>query len=537
MSDYQCEAPERSGVRRQLIGALVCALLTAACNGQQEVETKGPVEGFAGVVAADEPRAAVVGRDILGNGGNAADAAVAMAFALAVTLPSRAGLAGGGVCSIFDNGDKAGELLEFLPVSGPSGGVLPGTPRAMAALHARQGLLRWEQLLVPAENLARFGHAVSRTFASDLAVAGDLILADPALRKHFTGSKGSLPREGDQLVQFELAGTLAGLRAQGAQYFYGGPFSRRYAEAVSAAGEQMTVAELRAYKPRFREAAVLSVGKDRAYFSAPPTSGVIAAQIFTLLSEVASYDGDEGERAHLLAEAAMRTFAARGARLVAADGAGADELLAVEYLQSLFAGFDPNEHSEAGTLDPPPAAIAENPAGAGFVVGDRFGNGLACSFSMNGLFGSGLLAAGTGILLPNQPSGRANGVLPPSTVVIGNSNTGELRFAAAAGAGGAAAPTALAQVMLRSLVGQQSIADAITAPRVHHSGAPDTLFHEADLAPAVLEQLRGKGYELRQAGQLGRVNAFHCPGGAIANSESCMVATDARGAGLAVIAR
>ena len=120
------------------------ALGAAACGpGEDETLTLGTVEGFAGLVAADEPRAALIGRDVLANGGNAADAAVAMYFTLAVTLPSRAALTSGGVCLSFDHGDKMAEMLEFLPRAGRSGGVPPRGVRAMAALHARHGLSPW----------------------------------------------------------------------------------------------------------------------------------------------------------------------------------------------------------------------------------------------------------------------------------------------------------------------------------------------------------------------------------------------------------
>ncbi len=543
MSDYQTKPWRQTklGAGRGHLGGLVALILAGglltACAGDKEGEgqIKGVVEGFAGLVAADEPRAAVIGRDILGNGGNAADAAVAMYFAMAVTLPSRVGLGGGGVCSVFDNGDRAGAALTFLPVTGPSGGVVPAGPRAMAALHARQGLQRWSQLLTPAENLARFGHGVSRAFAADLAVAKDLIAANPALSAIYRTAKGGLPKEGDQLIQFELAGSIGGLRAQGAAYLYGGSFTSRFAEAATQVGHPITAADLRGYRPRFGEAAVLQIGKDRAYFSAAPTNGLIAAQIYALLTEIKDYGGaGEPERAHLLAESAMRAFAARAVRPEAGNSA---ELLESGYLQGLFAGFQAGRHSPAASLPSPPSFVPENPAGAGFVVGDRFGNAVACSLTMNGLFGSAKVAPGTGILMANRPDGRNNGILPLSTVVIGNSNTGDLRFAAAAGAGGVSAPTALAQVMLRSLVAGQPVSAAVAAPRLHHGGAPDELFHEPDVGASVVSALRQKGYGLRQIRQLGQVNAFHCPGGVLSRSDSCDVASDTRGMGLAVIAR
>ncbi len=164
-------APARCGA---LLASAVLAAAVAACSGapKEDPSEVGLVKGFAGIVAADEPRAATLGRDILGNGGNAADAAVAMYFAMSVTLPSRAGLGGGGVCVIFDNSARKAESLQFLPRASGAKGVVPQTARAMAALHARHGLLPWGQLLSPAESMARFGHPVSRAFVRDLVPQG-----------------------------------------------------------------------------------------------------------------------------------------------------------------------------------------------------------------------------------------------------------------------------------------------------------------------------------------------------------------------------
>ncbi|MHB1060231.1 MAG: gamma-glutamyltransferase, partial [Rhodanobacter sp.] len=162
----------------------------------------GSVEGFAGAAVADEPRAVLVGRDVLSAGGTAADAAVAMYFTLAVTLPSEAGLGGGGVCLIHDPQAKTTEALDFLPRAAPEGGVaLPGNVRGMAALHARHGALRWEQLLTAAESLARFGTPMSRALAREAATAVDRLRADPELREIFFKPDGTLLDEGDNLRQ------------------------------------------------------------------------------------------------------------------------------------------------------------------------------------------------------------------------------------------------------------------------------------------------------------------------------------------------
>src|SRR5262249_48757175 len=146
----------------------------------------GAVSGFAGAAVADEPRAAVIGRDVLGANGTAADAAVAMYFTLAVTLPSSAALGGGGICLAHDHEKKETLALDFLPRAAPGGGVaLPGNARGMAALHARYGRLKWSQLVSPAENLAAAGTPASRALAREVATAGDKLLNDPEVARIF----------------------------------------------------------------------------------------------------------------------------------------------------------------------------------------------------------------------------------------------------------------------------------------------------------------------------------------------------------------
>ena len=154
---------------------------------------------------AEESRAAEVGREILGAGGNATDAAVAMYFALSVTLPSAASLGASGACVVHNDKTKQSEAFVFPPVAAP--GAIKGTPfsvptgvRAITLMHVRHGQLRWEQTVSPAERLARFGFQVSRALARDLQAGGSLLGADAEARRIFGNvSEGSL------LTQPELA--------------------------------------------------------------------------------------------------------------------------------------------------------------------------------------------------------------------------------------------------------------------------------------------------------------------------------------------
>jgi gamma-glutamyltranspeptidase/glutathione hydrolase len=526
-----------TGLTRGILLAGSAMLLLSAC--ESDPQPKGvfaPLEGFAGLIAGDEPRAVVVGRDVIGNGGTAADAAVAMYFTMAVTMPSRAGLGGGGVCVYFDASSMSGEAIEFLPRASASGGVVPASVRGMAALHARHGTLRWAQMLSPAESYARFGHAVSRAFARDLSVAAKAMQRVPDLRRRFELPGGEMAGEGTHITQVELSGVLAGIRQQGAAYFYGGAFAQRLADASTQAGLPLTVEEIRNSLPSIGSGATIAIGPDVGYFSAPPAAGgLVAAQIWEMAAEVGDYGGAApAARTHLFAEASMRAFSQRSG-WIAADGTAKEdlELLTGEArAEAAMANFSASRHTPADQLSPKPGTAPGDPGTAGFVVGDSYGNGVSCSFTMNGLFGAGRFASGTGVLLAAPRRSLSDGGDSLGVVVVGNSNTGVLRFMGSTG-GGAVSGTSLARLMLDSLRTGDGLTAAMDAPRVHHGGAPDITFYEDGSQDVAA--LEAKGHATRPAPQIGQANAIYCPKGIIEAPAACEVVTDRRGHGLASV--
>ena len=518
---------------------MISALMLGACE-QREPGFFAPVAGFAGLVTGDEPRAVLIGREVLGNGGTAADAAVAMYFAMAVTLPSRVSLGGGGVCVLFQGREMAGHAIEFLPRAAPSGGMVPSGMRAMAALHARYGAMRWEQLLAPAESLARFGHAVSRSFERDLAAAAVMIAVRPDLARVFAARGGRLARTGDRIVQEELSSVLGGIRRQGALYLHSGPFARRLAEASTAVGMPLSAEDVRSNLPRVADAVEVSAGKDVAFFAPPlATGGVVAAQMWRMLTDAEDFSGTSAAaRPHLFAEASLRAFAER-ARWMDRDGSSREplaDLVSDERIDSVMADYSADRRTPADRFSPPPPEIQGQGYSAGFVVGDQWSNAVACSFTMNRLFGAGRMAQGTGILLAAPPRSQNDGSTSLTAVVVGNKNTGDVRFAGIAG-DGAVAATALIRVMVESLAGGRALRDAMAVPRVHHGGAPDVVWYEPGVTGAALQGLSRRGHHLRPIPALGHVNAFHCPKGLQDHPESCVVANDPRGFGLSYVAQ
>jgi gamma-glutamyltranspeptidase/glutathione hydrolase len=172
-----------------------------------------------------------------------------------------------------------------------------------------------------------------------------------------------------------------------------------------------------------------------------------------------------------------------------------------------------------------------NPFTAGFVVADRWSSAVACSFTVNGLFGDGRMVPGTGVLLPKAPQPGADNL---SAAIIANSFNGTVYFAGTA-SGGLAAPAALARVMLESQNNGDDLEAAVAAPRVVNVGVPDTTYYEPSLAADVVNALRQYGHDLHPESVVGRANALRCPAGLRTDAPNCQVATDKRGFGLSVV--
>jgi len=523
---------------RSLAAALTLAV--AACAGDLDSDNVVIVEGFAGLVAADEPRAAVVGREVLTNGGNAVDAGIAMYFTMAVTMPSRAGLGGGGSCVVFTANSADDDLDPFanayvFPAS--RGGATPPlamNTRAMGVIHARHGRLRWEQLVAHGEEFARFGFPISRAFAHDLEAGRSIVGGDPALFRSLSNPSGGLVREGDVITQEALATTLSGIRAKGAGYLYQGAFADRLVEGYARLGVELTKEQIWNTLPASPEPIVVDTGSDEAYFAPPPAAGgLISVQMWQILEEVENYEGaDDETRAHLFAEASLAAFAERG-KWLDSDGAVSRpvaELVSEDHLEKVFSPYDSKRHRSPATFDPPPQRLPSDIWAAGFIVADPTGNAMACSFTMNGLFGAGRMVGNTGIVLAAPTRLGASNLTP---VIVGNPNTGDLRFAASA-SGGISAPAALLQTMLLAWDEEGDLIGAVAAPRVTHVGAPDVTWVEPDLSSEVQAALAARGHQVEPAREIGRVIALFCPDGILDDVENCEVVADKRGNGLAL---
>ncbi|MCB8874749.1 gamma-glutamyltransferase [Acidisoma silvae] len=427
---------------------------------------------WSGVVIADEPLAAEAGRTILANGGTAADAATAVAFALMVTLPSRASLGGGGGCVAYSpfvktNGVAQPEAFVFTSPSAATAGsrpaAVPMTARGLLLMQAIYGYTPIQQLIAPAQRMAALGVPVSKTLANDLSVVAGPLLADPSARAVFANAAGQPLQAGETMVQPDLANTLDVLRAQGVANLYQGPFAQSFSQASAQAGGPISQADLDHAVPL--EETPLTLHDDRNVLNFLPTDGGVAAAAAYQQMRKDPTNPAGANNAALAVATAYRN---------GTDQADPQALLK-------------DANLPAGSL--PPLA-----ASTSFVTLDGSGAAVACSLTMNNLFGTGRIAPGTGILLAAAPDhGRAPLLAP---VLIWNKPTNSFRAAIGA-TGQEGAP----------------LAAGIAAYNALHD--------------------RGRAFGMTVP-EPGRINGVNCPDRVPGDFKSCVWVTDPRGTGIAI---
>ena len=430
----------------------------------------GHVTGYLGGVVADEPQAALLGRQVLSAGGSAADAAAAVGLALAVTLPSRASLGSGGACLAYTaEGAHRPEAVMFtsIPPATSAGSdrpaAIPMLARGMFALKSWFGRLPFETIIQPVEQMAR-GARASHAFAADLAVVAGPLAGDPGAAVFFRG--GHPVVEGDVMVQPDLAATLAEMRTAGVGDLYLGALARRLVAGAPQAGAAFNLTELRNAVPKLEGAlATTARNGDRVTFLPPPADGGLAAAAAFQVLEANPADTAGAN--------------ARGLAVASRWRQGGTDLQAINTATSL-----------------PPANLPPLPASTTFGTLDKDGNAVVCAVTMGNLFGTGRVLPSTGIVLAASPTW-----LPPpllSAAIAYNPDKSAFR-ALAGGSGQAGAPLAAA-LMINQALGQTG---RVAQPSP--GSVPDP----------------------------GRANVISCSRYLPGREESCAFTTDPRGFGLA----
>jgi len=511
-------------------GAVACQSEPSGPQAEPETLKSSRVSGFAGVTAAHGADVAEAGRTVLARNGTAADAAVAMAYTAAVTVPSRAGLGGGGVCLLHRR--KSGTTKAFLFPAGAGDGeaAAPALTRAMAILHDRHGRAPWDGLMGPARRRAHQGFQVSRVLAQDFDAAGERLGA--GARRVFGRWDGNLPGAGDRITRPALAATLTGLREQGPGYVHTHPFVPRLLDSARAAGFGLNAAALNAVQPRTADTLTMTVSGRRLHLPPPPALGGLAAgQTVRLMDAMQGLGTTSGAgRAHLAVEALKRAWSQQRLWNESASARPA-AFLADARIDALAETWNRGAPTPAETLTPPPMDADGMPPGTGFVVADRFGSVVACGLTMNGLFGTGKMAQGTGVLLaPEKAPAKALRGLVPALFTDPEGARATGGFVAA---DGGTAPGTLAQVLDR-LAADDPVAEAVATPRAHHPGRPDVARVTRAMPWQIMRDLRDMGHEVRIRDDLGTIAAIVCPPGADGPVQACQPASDARGSGAAL---
>ena len=536
------------GMLRVLSLCVLILLLPGRLAAEQAILSRQdifhPVFGARGMVATQEANATRIGLDVLERGGNAVDAAVAVGFALAVTLPRAGNLGGGGFMLIHMA--EAGETLAldyreeapaaagrdlFLDADGEvdsqrarfsylSAGV-PGTVAGLAAAQARFGRLSLAEVVAPAIRLAEEGMTVSPALAEGLAARAERLKAWPETARIFFKPDGGAYRAGERLVQADLAWSLKEIARDGAAAFYEGEVGRRIAADMKANGGLITEADLAAYDVVWRAPVTGSYrGYQIASMPPPSSGGIHLVQILNLLESYPLNEMGAGAAAtlHVMAEAMKLAYADRS-RHLGDPGFWAVPLRGLTskaYASRLRQRIDQANARAAAEIGPGDPAPFESDDTTHFSVADRFGNVVSNTYTINFSYGSGIVAKGTGILLNNEMDdfsakpgvpnaygligGAANAIEAGKRPLSSMSPTLVFKdgkpWLVTGSPGGSRIITTVLQIVLNTIDHGMNVAVATAAPRIHHQWLPDELRVEPGFSPDSLRLLAGKGHKV-----------------------------------------
>jgi gamma-glutamyltranspeptidase / glutathione hydrolase len=556
-------APARMMNYRRLLGTLA---ISAMLIGAAEAASPVAVEAEHGMVVAAQHYAAEVGAAILAEGGNAIDAAVAVGYALAVVDPCCGNIGGGGFMTIhlkdgrdtFINFretapaaatatmylDSAGLPIDDLSRSGYLAAGVPGTVMGLERAAKEYGRLARRALLAPAIALARDGYVLSRGDTDILD--GKRLSKDPVAAKIFLRPDGTRFEPDDRLVQTDLATTLEAIAQQGPDAFYKGPIPAAVAKASKENGGILSVQDFADYAVTETPPLTCSYRGYDIVSAPPPSSGGTA--ICEILNILEGYDFKglgfrSAPSVHLLVEAMRHAYHDRNTHL--GDPAFVQNplgrLLSKDYAAAIRTAIDAGPHP-----NPPPLAGEGGGGGAAlkppkekaetthYSVVDSEGNAVAVTYTINGGFGAGVIAPGTGFFLNNEMNdftvkpgtpnlyglvqGEANAIAPGKRPLSSMAPTliekdGRV-FLVLGSPGGSRIITAVLETILNIVDYGMTPQQAVDVPRLHHQGQPDEVYFErSGLPPDTVKQLAGMGYKLVEQRPWGAVELIEIANG------------------------
>ncbi len=508
-----------------------------------------------GMVASQHPLATQVGLEILRSGGNAVDAAVGVGFALAVVLPRAGNLGGGGFMLVHDaesDQTRAIDYREIAPLkahrdmfldedgevdtkefnhSHNSAGV-PGTVAGLIHALESYGTMDIREVIAPAISLARHGFPVTHDLQEILIRYKERLQSCPSTQAVFYKSDGCY-LAGDTLVQDDLAWSLEQISTRGKAGFYSGPLAERMIKGIQTNNGVMSLADLRKYEVIDTDPVWGSYRGHKIASMPPPSSGGV--HLIQMLNILEGYDLDSlehnsAETIHLMVEAMRLSYADRSEHLgdprfwsVPVVG-----ITSKAYADSLRSKIVLGQATKSADIKPGNPQDYESEETTHFSVVDKDGNVVSNTYTLNFSFGSGHMAAGTGILLNNEMGdfsaksgvpnayglvgGAANAVAagkrPLSsmtpTIVFKNDHP----YLVTGSPGGSRIITTVLQIILNVIDHKMNIAEATHAPRIHHQWLPDVLFYERYFSPDTRKLLEAKGHSLKSRPAMGSTQSI-----------------------------
>ena len=524
--------------------AFAAVFVALAGSTPARAASRPAVEAEHGMVVASEHRAAEIGADILRQGGNAIDAAVAVGFAEAVTNPCCGNLGGGGFLvahlaathrDVFIDFretapaaaaktmylDAAGAPIKGASLDGWRAVATPGTVLGLDAALKAYGAMSRDKVMAPAIALARDGFILSRADADIFQASALRFTGDPEAAKIFLRPDGTPLQPGDRLIQSDLAATLQAIADQGPDAFYRGAIAEKIDAAMRANGGIVSAADLAAYK--IGEAPPLACDyRGFRFLSAPPPSSG-GATLCEILNVLEGYDlkglgFHSAASVHLMVEAMRHAYMDRNTYLgdPAFVANPLDRLLSKDYAARIRAAILPDKATPSQDVQPG-VAPHEKSETTHYSVIDKDGDAVAVTYTINGGFGAGVIAPGTGFVLNDEMDdftvkpgvanlfglvqGEANAIAPGKRPLSSMAPTlveKDGRVVLALGSpGGSRIITTVLETALNLIDYGMGLQEAVDAPRFHHQWLPDTIFAEPyAFSPDTQKLLEGMGYTI-----------------------------------------
>ena len=536
------------------------------------------------IVVSAHPLASEAGKLMLEKGGNAVDAAVATAFAISVLEPFSAGIGGGGFLLLgtppenpetqqykiraLDFRERApkaatqnmylnekGEVEKRASLDGHLAVGVPGTVAGLYNVHKSYGKLSWSELLKPAIRYAHDGFKVSDHFVSKLEERLEVINKNPAARDIFTKNSQAY-QPGDLLIQTDQAQTLETI-AENPQSFYTGKIAQAIATDMTKAGGLITLEDLQNYTPIWRQPICSKFQQAKVCAMPPPSSGgVHLLQILNIVGEtnLQQWGRENPDTIHLLTEAMRVAYADRSLYLGDPDfvEVPVKKLTSLSYAQQRREEINLTKVRRSTEVQPVSPEVLKNhiwesPDTTHLTVVDQERNVISMTYTINGSFGAGVVAAGTGILLNNEMDdfaaapgisnlyglvgGEANAIAPRKTPLSSMTPTivtenGRLIMATGS-PGGSTIITTVLQIVLNVLEHKMNAAEAVSAPRFHHQWLPDKLMLETGgFSEETVNELKQRGHNVVMQRGWGNANVV-----VVDESGMLEAAADPRGEG------